>query len=208
MRKENWSGSTKSSDNNFNVYCCVLRKLTAISFLALLLFNLAGYRVWLYYASHLSDRILQASLDNEEYDSSQLVTIRMPFCLPYANSGPEFERVTGEIEVEGRVYKLVKRWVYEGELILLCIPNDQKTRVRAAGADYFKGVNDLAGLPGSPKQKNSFLKLLQGEYDDRRAVWRPDPTVSLTGFKHPTDETRWPSPSYAIPGQPPDTGTA
>ncbi len=148
--------------------------------------------------------MLQASMDREAYDSSELVTIRMPFSLPYANSGTEFERVTGEMELDGRVYKLVKRRVYEGELILLCMPDDQKTRVRAAGADYYRGVNDLSGLPGSQKQKGSFLKLLQGEYDDQHPVWRPGPTGSLIIYALPVDQTRWPSPSYSIPGQPPD----
>jgi hypothetical protein len=85
----------------------------------------------------MSDRILQAALDSEAYDSNELITIRMPFSLPYANSGSEFERVKGEIELDGRVYKLVKQRVYDGELILLCIPDDQKTRVKSAGADYY-----------------------------------------------------------------------
>jgi hypothetical protein len=174
----------------------------------LLLFNLAGYRLWLYYAQNLSDRMMQAALDKDKYDSSELITIRMPFSLPYANSGSEFERVKGEIELDGRVYKLVKQRVYDGELILLCMPDDQETRVRAAGEDYYKGVNDLSGLPGSQKQKGSFLKLLQGDYDDLRPEWRPDLTASLTVYASPVDQTRWPSPSYAIPGQPPEIRTA
>jgi hypothetical protein len=152
--------------------------------------------------------MIQAALDKEAYDSSELITIRMPFSLPYANSGSEFERVKGEIELDGRVYKLVKQRVYEGELILLCIPDDQKTRVRAAGEDYYKGVNDLSGLPGSQKQKNSFLKFIQGDYDDLRPEWRPGSTAGPTIYALPVDQNRWPSPTYAIPGQPPETKTA
>jgi hypothetical protein len=174
----------------------------------LLLFNLAGYRLWSYYAQNLSDKMMQAALDKEAYDSSELITVRMPFSLPYANSGSEFERVKGEIELDGRVYKLVKQRVYDGELILLCMPDDQKTRVRAAGEDYYKGVNDLSGLPGSQKQKGSFLKFIQGDYDDLRPEWRPGLTASLTIYAFPVDQTRWPSPSYAIPGQPPETRMA
>jgi hypothetical protein len=42
------------------------------------------------------------------------------------------------------------------------MPDDQKTRVRQQARTIIKGVNDLSGLPGSQKQKGSFLKLLQG----------------------------------------------
>jgi F0F1-type ATP synthase gamma subunit len=46
----------------------------------------------------------------------------------------------------------VKRKLEKGELVLLCIPNQNKDNIKKAGDDYFKQVTDL---PAEKKAKNN-----------------------------------------------------
>jgi hypothetical protein len=153
--------------------------------------------------------MLETSLDTEEYNTDDLITIKVPLSMPYVNSWSEFQRVNGEIEVAGRVYKFVKRKIYEGQLILLCLPDDQKTHLKAAGDDFFKSVNDLSATSSSKKQGNTAsFKNIQGDYDDQCPGWLSCTLESQVEYPWPADQARWPSPSYAIPGQPPEPRTA
>jgi len=189
-------------------FYAALRKSPAILFLALLSFNLSGYRLWLSYAFARSDKRMETILEHQAYDSSELITIRMPFSMPYANTGDEFERVAGEIELDGKIYKFVKRRIYEGELILLCLPDKQKTQLRLAGAEFYKGVNDLSGFPGSPKRQNAVFKLFQSVYDDQTSEWLSPKYNRMLQYPLAANQARWPSPVYAIPGQPPELSLA
>jgi hypothetical protein len=176
-------------------------------FLALLLFNFIGYRLWLYYAQGRSARMLTAAVDKGDYDSTNLITISIPLNVPYLSDWTDFQRVDGEVEVGGKIYRFVKRKVFDGRLILLCLPDENKTQLQAAGKDFFKSVNDLSSTPAGKKQNTvpSTCKVFPADYDDQHPVWRPGPTGSLTIYALPVDQIQWPSPSYPIPGQPPET---
>jgi len=155
--------------------------------------------------------MLEASLDREAYDTHDLITLSIPLSMPYLSSWQEFQKATGEIEVDGRIYKLVKRRVYEGQLILLCLPDDQKTHLKTAKEDFFKSVNDLSAIPSSKKKANdntTSFKNTQSDYDDQYPQWLSSIFETRLEYPLPADQTRWPSPSYAIPGQPPDTRSA
>jgi hypothetical protein len=188
-----------------------LRKLTAIVFLASLSFNFAGYRLWYAYMQNRSDRLLEASLDEERYDTNDLITIKVPLSLPYVTDCSDFQRVNGEIELGGRVYKFVKRKIYQGRLILLCLPDDQKTSLKTAKEDFFKTANDLSAIHTAKKQGNgntACFKYIHGDYDDQRPGWVSRTSQNRVEYPLLENQTPWPSPFCAIPGQPPDTRTA
>jgi hypothetical protein len=187
-----------------------VKKAAAILFLSLLLFNFVGYRLWLYYAQARSARMLTAAVEKGDYDSTDLITLTIPLNIPYLCDWTEFRRVDGEIEFGGKIYRFVMRKVFNGQLILLCLPDEIKTQLQAAGKDFFKSVNDLSSVPAGKKQNtaHSTFKAVSADYDDQHPVWRPGLTGSPTVYALPVDQTRWPSPSYAIPGQPPETRTA
>jgi hypothetical protein len=155
--------------------------------------------------------MLEAFLDKEGYDTNDLITIKVPLCLPYVNDWSDFQRVNGEIELGGRVYKFVKRKIFQGQLILLCLPDDEKTHLKTAKEDFFRTANDLSAIPCSKKQGNgntASLKYLQGDYDDQRSGWFSRTSENQVEYPLPADQTRWPSPYYPIAGQPPETRTA
>jgi hypothetical protein len=145
-----------------------LRKLTAIFLFTLFLFNIIGYRFVFFYAQKQSDKRLEASLDKEQYNESELVTITVPLSLPYQNDQDDFERVDGEITLNGKIHKYVKRKISEGNLVLLCLPDHNKMRLKKEKEDFFKDSNDLAQNHHSKKQENSksSVKNILGEYDE------------------------------------------
>lgn len=120
-----------------------LKKLAAIILLGLLAFNWIGYRILADFLQQRADLALEARLDQNDYDESRLVEMRVTLALPYQTNWADFERVDGEIEINGIHYKYVKRKVQDGQLVLMCLPNEEKMRLQTARDDFFKLVNDL-----------------------------------------------------------------
>ena len=108
---------------------------------------------------------LEARLDNNAYDESQLVELKIPIHLPY-QTGSSYQRYNGEIEINGILYKYVKRKVANDTLFLMCIANTKKMHLETAKDDFFKISNDLMqnNSKKSDHSKSAF-KNLQGEYD-------------------------------------------
>lgn len=120
-----------------------MKRLAAILLVSVLLFNWFGYRILSDIIERNADLALEQRLDNSDYDESQLIEIKVPIQLPYQTNWKEFERVDGEIEVNGIHYKYVKRTVYNDSLILLCLPHESKMKLQSARDEFFKLVNDL-----------------------------------------------------------------
>ncbi|MEO5593222.1 MAG: hypothetical protein ABIR15_05850 [Chitinophagaceae bacterium] len=153
-----------------------MKKIASIILLGLLLFNCCGYRWVINVVQKHADTKLEAKLDRNEYDESQLIEISVPVNMPYQTSWANFERYDGEIEVNGIHYKYVKRKVQDGQLILKCIPNQTKQRLETAKDDIFKTTNDLqqdnsakkTGTPNAVPVKN-----LLGDYDKLQQLHVP-----------------------------------
>ena len=101
---------------------------------------------------------LQSQLDLRHYDETQLVSIKLPATqLAYYNNSAVFERVDGQIEINGIPYQYVKRRIYNDSIELLCIPNRMALNLRLSGEDYFRLINDVQrsqqgqGHPGATK---------------------------------------------------------
>lgn len=164
----------------------MLKKLTAISFLLLLVFNLLGYQFLFYYAQQQSDKQLEASLDKALYNEADLITIKVPLSIPYQIDRNDFERVDGEINLNGKIYKYVKRKVTEGQLVLLCLPDRHKMQLETAKGDFFKNVSDVAPNNGSKKSEKSkacsFTNILS-EYEPQHSGYATI-TFSLNNTYH------------------------
>ena len=120
-----------------------MKRAAAILLLLIFLFNWFGYRLLSGYLQTRALPDLEAQLDQEQYDPSQLIEMRVPLNMPYQLNSTEFERYDGEIEIQGVHYKYVKRRVENGQLVLLCLPNETKMRIQGAREEFFKLVNDL-----------------------------------------------------------------
>ncbi|MBS1948137.1 MAG: hypothetical protein JST47_10255 [Bacteroidetes bacterium] len=104
-----------------------------------------------------SDVHFEALLDNNSYDETQLVSIKVPVThLAYYNTSKNFERADGQIEINGVAYKYVKRRVFNDTLEMLCIPNKPKMQLNEAKNEFFKLVTDLQ--PDNQAKKTSSHK--------------------------------------------------
>jgi hypothetical protein len=113
--------------------------------MGILFFNWYGYQLLTQYWQERADRRLQARLDKNEYDESQLVSVKVPITtLSYYNASPgDFQRVDGQIDIQGVRYQYVKRRIFKDSLELLCIPNLTAMRLQKVKNDFFRDTNDL-----------------------------------------------------------------
>jgi len=148
-----------------------LKKIASILLLGILLFNWCGYRWVLNRMQAQADAQLIAKLDNNDYDESRLIEIRIPLNMPYMTSQSGFERCDGQVEVNGRHYNYVKRKIENGQLVLKCIPNDTRQRLQSARDDFFKLVNDLQQDHPTKKTNDAntgISKIMTADYDDQQ----------------------------------------
>jgi hypothetical protein len=121
-----------------------LKKLAAILLLTILLFNWFGYRALISFLEGKATTQLEAQLDENNYDESQLISITIPVTkLSYYNNSILFERVDGQLEINGVQYKYVKRRLYNDSVELICIPDQTAMKLSNARNDFFKIVNDI-----------------------------------------------------------------
>lgn len=185
--------------------------MASIFLLALFLFNLAGYQLLFSYAQHLSDSRLNAALDKDAYNESDLVTITLPLSLPYQTNWKEAERTDGEITLSGKIYRYVKRMYKDGEMIYWCLPNNEKMQIQTAKDEFFKYANDLMQNSSSGKGDHSnanFSKHVVGDYDDHRIQYHALSFHSLVLYEDPLNILSLLQGISNTPVQPPEVSKA
>ena len=131
----------------------IVKKITAIFFLLLFAFNWFGYRLVYDYVQQKNNQKLEVLLDNDSFSEEHFVELKIPVQhLAYQNSQAAYERYNGEIELNGTIYKYVKRKLAGDTLYLVCIINTKKMRLETAKNDFFKISTDL---PQSNNSKSS-----------------------------------------------------
>lgn len=181
----------------------MIKRLTAILLIALLAFNWYGYRLLTNYLQDHASAQLQSKLDNNDYNEASLVELRVPLNMPYITDWDDFETYEGETQINGVHYKYVKRKVENGELVLLCIPNQQKTQLQTAQQDFFKMVNDLQQTAGKKHSKDHSIKIPLSDViaDNNSGI-----TIELTSISPSrTLYQKYVSSAFiATPSQPPE----
>lgn len=184
-----------------------MKKLSAILLIALFLFNLFGYRILFNYQEQQSDVRLEASLDRQDYNDADLITIKVPLSLPYINNQQNFERIDGEITVNGKILKYVKRKIADGNLVLLCLPNQNKMRIASAKDEFFKYANELVQHNQSKKPgntKSGMFKNLLSEYNINYSYYL-SVVYSISYTYNTAAQSKFlPSSHYSLPEQPPE----
>lgn len=142
-----------------------MRKLAAILLLLVLFFNLGGYRFIFTVLQSKADSRLEASIDDKEYDDTDLVEMRIALNMPYQERFTGFERHYGEININGKAYTYVERKVEGGVLVLRCIANHSRIELKKIADGWIK--SNSGQQQGNSPEKISFAKLFNGEYDDK-----------------------------------------
>lgn len=144
-----------------------MKKLAAIVLLAIFTFNIAGYQLLYNMMANNSDATLELALDTQHYNDEDLISIKQPTNLPYYTNSQNFQRIDGEVEIDGVKYKYVKCRIYNDSLEMLCIPHVAKMKIEASKNAYAKVANDFQednNKKKSGSDNKSFQKTLS-EYE-------------------------------------------
>lgn len=101
-------------------------------------------------------------VEQADYDESELISVKTYYPLPYLTNSPDFERWDGEVNVNGIVYKYVKRRFVNDSIEFLCLPDHQLTQLKADKENLFRITNDLQQDQQNKKQNNipAFKRIL------------------------------------------------
>ncbi|MEP6615364.1 MAG: hypothetical protein ABJA57_02235 [Ginsengibacter sp.] len=182
-----------------------MRKVSAAIIICILMFNWFGYQLVTDFLQNKADSRLEAKLDLNNYDESQLIEIKVPVSLPYQTTWSSFERFDGEVEMDGIIYKYVKRKVVNDTLVLLCIPNHQKMQLQSAKEDFYKNTNDLSqNNSGKSCNSHATFKKLMSDYDEHTFVLHTSQPgyMQLSNAIHAAANLL--STPHVSPEQPPD----
>ena len=122
----------------------IVHKFAAAILLLVFSFNLFGYKFLFDYLQHKNDVLLEASLDSDQYNENDLITIKIPISLPYQTDMKDFERIDGEITIGNVIYRYVKRRIEHGELVLMCLPDQHKMQLQTGKDEFFKLANEFS----------------------------------------------------------------
>lgn len=184
-----------------------MKKIATISLLLLLLFNFVGYRLLLSYMQQKATSSLVAKIDREDYNDADLITLTVPLSMPYIQDSKDFERKDGEITLNGRVYHYVKQKISQGNLVLMCLPNEEKTHLQNAKDDFFRLANELQNNTTSKKsgENSQVIKLVISDYEELQN------TTAVQLYPTQTDNAFGADASFALlkgegimPEQPPE----
>ena len=135
--------------------------------------NWYGYQLVIDFYEQEHTRQLEVKFDQEEYDESELISVKTHFPLPYLVNSAEFERWDGEINIDGILYKYVKRRFINDSIEFLCLPDHQSMRLQSARDNFFRLANDLqnndankktdqSGLPSFKQVLNDYCEEIKG----------------------------------------------
>jgi len=121
-----------------------VKKITAIFFACLVLFNALGFYGILVGLKFQSGQALESRLDKEQYEAAETMTLKFPLALPYYIDDESYERVDGQVEYKGEFYRLVKQKRERDTLFIVCIKDHDSKRIAEAMSDYVKTYKDDA----------------------------------------------------------------
>ncbi|MBS1746304.1 MAG: hypothetical protein JST21_09070 [Bacteroidetes bacterium] len=145
-----------------------MKKVATIALLALLLFNFIGYKLLFFALEKNADSTIAATIDKNNYNDADLITLTVPLSMPYIQDSKNFERKDGEITLNGKVYHYVKQKISQGNLILLCLPDEQKTQLLNAKSNYCKMTNEFQDNNTSQKSGDNghVIKFSTSDYEE------------------------------------------
>ena len=146
-----------------------MEKIIARCFGGILLLRTGGYHPFISLLQQKADRNLESLLDEEVYDESRLIEIRVPLNMPYQQRYTGYERHYGNIEVEGQSYTYVKKKIDGDVVIFQCIPNVYRQQLKDMRYDLTRANSNIATTEqGPPQQKQpSLIKNSLGDFDDQ-----------------------------------------
>ena len=141
-----------------------LKKLIAIMFLILFLFNVGGYYLVFWALRSQAKSNLLHRLDADEYasDDIEVLTIPIDINLPYpVSQKPGYQQTDGEFEHNGSHFNIVKQKIENDTLYLVCVKNHQEKKLVSKLNEYSNLMNNV---PSGTKHTIEFWGKLFKDY--------------------------------------------
>ena len=182
-----------------------MKKIFAILLLVTHLFNIAGYQFVFNYFIDRSDVLASQKFDEHLYADGLLTEVKIPLNLPYMQDMAAYERVDGNVEVDGIHYNYVKRKISGDTLYILCQPNYTKTKLVNEKIELVGGVNDLPVNKQLPAP--SVKKLIcQADYNLSDHAYHADTRFTIIPSPIAFNSSKLPAVFPDVAAQPPKPG--
>jgi hypothetical protein len=166
---------------------------------------MVGYRAWFYYAEKRSDAFMEARLDQEQYNENELILIKIALNNPYQVEQSSYERVNGDINFQGRNFKFVKRQISNGNLNLLCLPDNHKMVLKKAKSDFANAGNEMANTGKSSSRNGMQKNFSSNDYISECANVQMCKCANEEVIYNSLRSVRFSDPQIASPGKPPQS---
>ncbi|HEY5749442.1 MAG TPA: hypothetical protein VIU12_25415 [Chryseolinea sp.] len=178
-----------------------MKRSFSIFLLLVFLFNVVGYYPVFWGLKYRARIEMNQRLDDENYNTEETVTIKIPLTVPYNTFGQDYERMTGSFEHRGEFFNLIKQKLEKDTLYIVCIKDHKEKQLHAAMTDFIKLSTDI------PTSSQQTLKLLSGLIKD----YIPTTPQALTQNRQGQSLTYGATPDFnllannlPVPTPPPD----
>jgi hypothetical protein len=152
-----------------------VKRLVAIVVLSIFLLNVLGYYGVLLGLKAASGNDLTERLNSDMYDLGATVTFKVPLAVPYGTDSKSYERVDGEFEKDGEIYRFVKQRMYQDTLYIVCVKDEKTSRINNALEDF---VQSFAGQDDDTQQKTTSPGFFKDYVDTQISL-----TALMTGWE-------------------------
>ena len=121
-----------------------MKKTFSIAFAVIISLNTLGYYGIFLCLHYRNDLAVTKTLDTDEYEISQTITLKIPVSIPYLADQTGFERVDGKFEHKGQPYRLVKQKYARDTLTVICVKDAESKKINDALTRYVHTFSDHA----------------------------------------------------------------
>ncbi len=148
---------------------------------------------------------MEVLLDKKDYLETDLVTIRIPLTLPYQTDTDDFERISGEVSYEGKIYKYVERKMENGYFVLRCLPDLNKMQIEEQkNRMVTTSIDQTTNSQEKQSPANNILKYVSSEFEQTLFTVKINSSLSPSSIFGTYGEPAFNSLLIDAPGQPPD----
>jgi hypothetical protein len=139
-----------------------MKRIVSLSLLFVFLLNVLGYYgIFLGIRNQIADQ-MQESFDGNNYSmATGEIIFKMPIAMPYSADMNEYDRVDGEFEHKGEIYRLVKQKFLHDTLYIVCVKDVRSEKIDQALEDY---VKTFSSNPSGEKGNSKTIQVLIKDY--------------------------------------------
>jgi hypothetical protein len=116
-----------------------VKRPLAVFILSVFLLNVLGsYGLFLGLKANAGEELAE-KLDSDMYDLGASVTFKIPFSIPYGTDSKTYERMDGQFEKDGVVYRMVKTRLYHDVLYIVCVKDQKSSKINNTLSDIAQG---------------------------------------------------------------------